>query len=252
MSKVHVIVPDSHAHPDYSNSRFRLAGQFIADIRPDVVINLGDWYDMPSLSSYDKGTKSFEGRRLRNDLAAGTAALDMFMSPIRARKKKLPRFIALQGNHEYRLNKAIEYNAALLDGVKTDFSFPDYGFEWVPYNGATPGVINVDGILYSHYITRGGTDRALSSIHQAASLLSQSMVSVVVGHKHTLDFSRKVRMDGIPIQSICAGWWGDFSPSFAGNGVDHWWSGITVLYNVENGQFDPEFVSMKRLKEVYG
>jgi len=39
------------------------AGQYAVDKKPDVIVHIGDHWDMPSLSHYDKGTKSFEGRR---------------------------------------------------------------------------------------------------------------------------------------------------------------------------------------------
>lgn len=251
MSKLHVVLPDPHSHPDYPNTRFGCLGNLVADLRPDVVINLGDWYDMPSLSSYDKGTRTHEGRRLQRDLAYGVDALERFMTPIRKKKKKLPRFIALQGNHEYRLNRAIEFNPTLLEGTRTDFAFPDHGFEWFPYNGATPSVVDIDGVSYAHYLTKGGTDRALSSVHHAHALLTESMASIVVGHTHILDYARKTRLDGSVVQGICAGWLGDFAPAFAGNGVKNWWPGLVILRNVEHGNFDPEFVSLKTVMDVY-
>ena len=59
----HLVVPDPHAHPDFSNIRFDWLAQLIIDLKPDHVICLGDFGDLPSLCSYDKGTKGFEGRR---------------------------------------------------------------------------------------------------------------------------------------------------------------------------------------------
>ena len=32
--KVHLVVPDSHAHPDYNNDRADWLGQLIADLKP--------------------------------------------------------------------------------------------------------------------------------------------------------------------------------------------------------------------------
>jgi hypothetical protein len=59
----HLVIPDQHAHPDFHNKRADWLGQLIKELRPDVVINIGDAADMPSLSSYDKGTKGFQGRK---------------------------------------------------------------------------------------------------------------------------------------------------------------------------------------------
>ena len=64
----HLVIPDQHAHPDNNNDRFEWLGKLIVDLKPDVVINLGDMADMPSLCTYDKGTKGFEGRRYKQDV----------------------------------------------------------------------------------------------------------------------------------------------------------------------------------------
>ena len=89
--QVHLVVPDSHAHPDYSNERYDWLAELILDIKPDVVIDIGDWFDMPSLCSYDRGTKGFEGRRYQKDIAAGIEAQDRMLTRLRKQKKKLPR-----------------------------------------------------------------------------------------------------------------------------------------------------------------
>ena len=68
---VHLVVPDIHAHPDHNNDRADWLGKLILDIKPDVVVNIGDMWDMPSMSSYDKGTKGFYGRSYRKDWMPG-------------------------------------------------------------------------------------------------------------------------------------------------------------------------------------
>jgi hypothetical protein len=65
-----LVIGDPHAHPDYDNDRFTDLGRFIVKARPDMVVCIGDMADMPSLSSYDRGTKGFEGRRYKKDIEA--------------------------------------------------------------------------------------------------------------------------------------------------------------------------------------
>ena len=101
MSNTHLIIPDPHASPDEDLSRFSYLGKFIASVKPDAVICIGDWADMPSLCSYDKGTKGFEGRRYKKDIEAAILAQEMMFKPIRQAKKRLPRFIMTTGNHDY-------------------------------------------------------------------------------------------------------------------------------------------------------
>ena len=73
MSKI-LIVGDTHAHPNHSNERFTWLGRYIVDSKPDKVVQIGDFADMPSLCSYDKGRRSFEGRRYNKDIAAAIDA----------------------------------------------------------------------------------------------------------------------------------------------------------------------------------
>jgi hypothetical protein len=67
-SRTHLIIPDPHASPDHNNDRALYLGELIMDIKPDLVLCMGDGPDMPSLSSYDKGKKSFQGRTYKADV----------------------------------------------------------------------------------------------------------------------------------------------------------------------------------------
>jgi hypothetical protein len=44
----------------------------------------------------------------------------------------------------------------------------------------------------------------------------------------------------------------DYRSDWAGDANDMWWSGVLVKKNVENGTYDPEFISIDRLKREYG
>jgi hypothetical protein len=60
MSKTYLVVPDQHAHPDHNNDRADYLGKFIKDLKPHVVVNIGDAADLASLSTFDKGKHSFQ------------------------------------------------------------------------------------------------------------------------------------------------------------------------------------------------
>lgn len=99
MSKDILCVPDCHAHPDFNNDRADWLGKFILDRKPDVVVNMGDTFDMPSLSSYDKGKASFHGASYEKDIESGLDFLDRMWHPIKKAKKKRPHSVFLEGNH---------------------------------------------------------------------------------------------------------------------------------------------------------
>lgn len=130
----HFVIPDCQIRKGDDTTFLTNIGRFIVDKQPDVVVCIGDFADMPSLSSYDVGKKAFEGRRYNDDInAANTAMLDLLL-PIKAynsrqsanRKKQYwPRFVFTLGNHENRINRAVN-NDAKLDGV---LSINDLNYE---------------------------------------------------------------------------------------------------------------------------
>ena len=57
----HLIIPDTQVKPGHPIDHLRWAGQYAVDKKPDGIIHIGDHFDMPSLSSWDVGKKSFAG-----------------------------------------------------------------------------------------------------------------------------------------------------------------------------------------------
>lgn len=254
MGKTHVILGDPHATPDWNNKRFTWFGNLIKDIKPDTVICIGDWADMPSLCTYDKGTKGYEGRRYKKDLEAVIDAQEKFFKPIKEAKKKLPRFVMLIGNHEHRIDRAISHDAAQLDGIISldDLQYRDYGWEVVDYEGSTPGVIDVDGVSYSHYFTSGVMNRSISGTYPAAALINKQYTSCTMGHSHVFDHTIRTDANGRHIHGLVCGVGTDEPMSYAGAANKLWWRGVVIKHDVTDGQYDLETVSMSRLKDIYG
>lgn len=247
MSKTHLVIPDSHAHPDYHNKRYTWLGKLIVDIKPDVVIDIGDWWDMASLCSYDKGTKGFEGRRYKRDIEAGIEAQDRLKEPLRRAKRKLPRFVRTLGNHENRINRVVE-NDAVLEGTISlkDLQSKEYGWEEIPF--LTP--IEIDGIDYCHYFTSGVMGKPIGGIHGAHSLLTKRHKSSTMGHTHTFD--HKVHSTGNHhIHGMVCGVYQDYYADYAGPANGMWRSQVVVKRGVENGNYDFETISLERIKREY-
>lgn len=249
----HLVIPDAHAHPDYHNNRFNWLGKLVADVKPDVVVCLGDWADMPSLCSYDKGTKGYEGRRYVKDLAAAHDAQERFFHEIKKHKKKLPRFVMLEGNHEHRIERAISADAAHLDGIisNDDLGYEDYGWEYVRYDGATPGVVDIDGVAYAHFFTSGIMNRPIGGVHPAAAVIQKQFQSCTQGHAHVADFAIRTRADGRHIMGCLAGVYQDYDADFAGVANRLWWRGVVHKRDVSRGVYDPNFISMHTIKKEY-
>lgn len=226
--------------------------QLIIDLQPDVVINLGDQFDMSSLSGYDKGKRSFVGRSYKNDLNSGLEFSERLWEPVRARKKRLPYRIYIEGNHEHRIEKALDLNPELVGTIDfEDYDLDRYYDEVIRYEGSTPGIIEVDGINYSHYFISGVLGRPISGEHPAYSLSTKLGGSVTAGHLHTVDYNVRTDVYGRKRHALIAGCFFDYNSDWAGSANDLYWRGVVVKRNVFNGEYDPEFISMNQLVKEY-
>lgn len=221
-------------------------------MKPDVVVNLGDQADMASLSSYDKGTRNFQGRSYAKDIAANAEFNDRWWGPVKRTKKKLPYRVVLEGNHEHRVEKALDLSPELEDTIGfNDYQFDDYYDTVVKYNGGTPGAIELDGILFAHYFITGISGRPIGGEHSAFNHSVKVGQSTVSGHSHLLDYNTRTNISGRTLNNLVAGCFHEYVPDWAGLIGHLWRPGVAVLRNVENGNFDLEWVGIKQLREEY-
>lgn len=252
MGKTHLVIPDPHALPGQSNARADLLGKLICDVKPDVVVNLGDQWDMPSLRGADRGTRTFEGRRIREDIEVGKDFSERMWAPVKKSKKRLPYRVFLEGNHEQRIKRVVNGAPEFSGWLDTeDLEISRWYDEFVPYSGNTPGIINVDGVHYAHFFVSGVMGRPIGGEHPAYSLLTKEFVSCTCGHIHVLDFAERTTVAGKKIYGLVAGVFIDYHADWAGEINRLWWPGVIIKRNVEDGGYDPEFVSLKRLQNVY-
>lgn len=214
---------------------------------------LGDTADMSSLCSYDRGRKSFIGRTYRKDIDHHGDFQERIWNTVRKSKRKLPRAITLIGNHEQRIERAIDIQPE-LDGVigYSDLQLGKFYDEVVPYEGSTPGSISIDGVNYAHYMVSGISGRPISGERMAHGLVTKCLSTTVVGHSHLLDVCSRTSSSGRRLFGISAGCYQEHSPSFAGEAAKLWWRGVIVLDNVSNGSFDLRTVSLDSIRREYG
>ena len=171
-----LVIGDPHAHPDYDNSRFTALGKFIAKERPEYIVCIGDMADLPSLSSYDKGTKGFEGRRYLKDVNSVVDAQTKLFAPIKKIRNYKPKLYMTLGNHEDRISRAIN-STPELDGTIgiDDLKYKEFGWKITPFKKS----VTIKGITFSHYFTSGVAGRAISSVHIGHALVTKLHCSAV-------------------------------------------------------------------------
>lgn len=264
---LHVVIGDAHCRPDISNRRFVWLGKYIRDLalaNPDAsvkVIDMGDWEDMESLSSYDLGKKSYEGRRYQRDIAAAIDARQKTNQAIdeyneRARDNHKRRLFvekySLGGNHsEGRISKVID-STPMLDGTigVGDFQLDRYGWTYIPF--LKP--LELDGFLYQHYFISGVMGRPIGGESPALALIRKTLTSCVSGHSHLLDIAHRTTPSGRAVWGIHSGCFLDKDQHewYAGPANKLWRRGILVLDDVKDGDFkNYTWVSIEQLEKMY-
>jgi hypothetical protein len=250
----HIIIPDTQIRPGDALGFIEHIAKYIVDMQPDVIIQIGDWADMPSLSSWDTNKKSFEGRTYKADIEAANNALDILDTVIyteirRQRGRKTPwnpRKVFTLGNHENRIDRVVESDRKLDGLVSTEhLNFRKNG--WEVHTFLEPVVI--DGIVYCHYLTSGVMGKPITT---AAAILTKRHMSAVVGHQQGRQVANAVRADGKLMTAIICGSAYEHSEEYLGPQGNNHFRGLVVLNEVADGQFDEMFVSLKYLKSKYG
>ena len=257
MSKTAVVYTCAHASPEVDNERFTWLGRMLQDIKPDYVVDLGDGADMKSLNSYDtRKPQALVAQSYEADIDHYNDAMERVRAPFKKSKRKRPAFYGFEGNHEHRIKRAIEVDPR-LEGIKHGISYShlntDKWFdEYHEYFNSAPALHSYDGVTYAHFLSSGNFGTAMSGEHHAYNLIKKRHSSITVGHSHKRNIFFKD--DAYPVASIglVAGCFKGADEAWAGQANNDWWKGVIIKRDVGNGWYDPEFVSLKRLKEEYG
>lgn len=253
----HFIIPDSQVKPDVDLSYLDWIGAYIVRKKPDVIVHLGDFFDLPSLSSYDKGKKSAEGKRLNEDIEAGLEGMRRLLTPLyNLQQEELsiygkvmykPRMVFLYGNHCNRLTRHIESNPELHGFLSLkDLRVEEFGWETVDF--LKP--ITLNGVAYCHYFPNEFTGKPLGG--SALNMLKTLGTSFVQGHKQTLDHAvRHLPTNGKQQHGLICGAAYSHDEEYKGMNNAHW-RGCVVAHRVNDGAYDPLFVSLDWLREEYG
>lgn len=255
MSKKILVIPDTQCRYDDDFVFLQHIGEYMVTKKPDIVVHLGDFADMPSLSSYDKGKKSFEGRRYKKDIQAAHDAMKVLLDPLhnynlqqRRHKKPAykPRLVMTLGNHENRINRAVDEDP-MLDGTISidDLLYKEFGWEVIPF--LQPIVI--EGIAFCHYFTSGVMGRPVGT---AQLMLNKKHMSCIAGHQQGRNIAYGLRADGKEMTAIISGSCYTHDEEYLNPQTNNHWRGIWMLHDVNDGSFDEMPVSLSYLEKKYG
>lgn len=247
IGRMHLVIPDTQVKPGVCTDHMEWIGNYIVEKKPDVIVHLGDHWDMPSLSSYSKGKLEMEGRRYVDDCVAGQKAMERLLKPLQdynrtATEKYQPEMHFLMGNHEYRIHRAVQDNPHLKDKLKLeDTGAWNYGWKVHPFLE----VLTIDGIQYSHYFTSGSKGLPVSS---AAVLLRERQTSATMGHVQYCDIAIHKKTQKI---AMFAGTCYLHDEDYLGPQGNTCKRHIIIKHEVEDGKYDPMFASLRYLEKAY-
>lgn len=248
------VIPDVQVKPGDDFEFLHNIGLYLVDKKPDVIVQIGDFADMASLSSWDKGKKSFEGRRYTHDVEAVHEAMQTLLGPIQSfntaaarnhKERYRPRLVLTIGNHEGRITRAVNDDPKLEGLISIDdLGYKEAGWEVYPFLD----VVVIGGVAFSHYFVTGVAGRAAST---AQAQLNKKHQSCIAGHQQGFQMATAHRADGKQITSIIAGSCYEHEEEYLGPQGNRHWRGLLMLHSVLDGEFDLVQVPLRYINDKY-
>lgn len=260
-----LVIGDPHVRPGDSpkaRKRWRAAARFAIRQRPDVILWIGDHWDMACLPKTAK-SRGGPGRKANvrkttflQDIEAGREAIKDFLDEIDRYNRRSsrsgrkfavykPRKVFCMGNHEMRIDESGGTIEEYVDLINTKHWITDWlvprGFEVIPFLDT----IELGGVFFTHYHESGLMGHAVS----IKAAIRQIGRSSVWGHSHTMGYEER------PVPKKLGGGWDKFlclptfkDPDFLAHGEV---SGLVLLDDVWAGNFVFSMISTDRLIASY-
>ncbi len=246
-----VVIPDTQVKPNVDLRHISAAGRYILEHKPDVVVVIGDWWDMPSLNRF--GSKlELDGRRVLEDIQCGKDAMEAFLAEFYNIDGYRPRMVFTVGNHDpqVRIPRVLE-ELPHLEGLlvdDTDAWLTERGFEVYKFLD----VCNIEGVRFSHYFQNPHSAKRAPLGGQIDTMLKNAGFSFVQGHTQGLKMGKHYLADGTRRVGIVAGSFYSHDEAFMGGQGNEHWRGIIQLNEVKDGGCDICELSMNYLMRKHG
>lgn len=251
----HLVIPDTQCRPGAPTDHLRWLGEYIIDRRPEVIVHLGDHWDMPSLSVYDTpGSLKMEGARYEDDIEAGNEGMRLILGPLQSLQQKLkrnkerqynPRLVLLRGNHEHRVIRAINQQPKFA-GTIGYHHMDTRGWEVHDFN--VPVVI--DGVAYSHFFPNPMSSKPWGG--NAHNVLNKVSHSFTQGHRQGMDSAERYnQVTGSLMRGLIVGSFYLHDEEYKGAQGNHHYRGLIVKHRVRDGGYTKMEVDVDYLCSKY-
>lgn len=240
------VIPDAQCRAGVPLNHLRWCGEYLKRKQPDVIVCIGDFWDMPSLNTHLSLTqRAMYGNSYIKDIDAGKYGMDLLMNPIQSVPGWSPYKIFTMGNHCYRTIRAAEEDPRLQGLISPDhFELESWG--WKVYPFLEP--VEIGGVAFSHFFPSGVMGRPITS---AAELLRKLHMSAFAGHQQGRDIAYSRRADGSNMTAIISGSFYLHDEDYLSPFTNRHWRGMYMLHEVEGGSFDEMAVSTRFLQRKF-
>lgn len=232
----HLVIPDLQVAPGTPTEHIEWAARYAAEKEPNVIVQLGDWGDMPSLSEWDgDGTLAAEGLSIEEDVKAVRDSVGLFERELRkhSRRSYRPHKHIVFGNHDgARVTRYLNANPRERGRLSTKH----YGFEghgWQTHKFLQPTLIH--GICYAHYFTVNAQGRETNNKHGQPSAVAQArrmMRTCTAGHRQGLD-QAIVHTPTHSIRGLIAGSFYRHDMGYVSSQGQNVWQGIIMCHDID-------------------
>jgi len=245
-----VAIGDLHIKPEMEVEHFRWIGRYVAETRPDNVVQIGDFFDFESCEMHSAAGSASQMQRpsFLDEIGAGEDALEAYHSEVGL--GDFPHDIVF-GNHENRVERLEELapNIAGTLTLQRDQLFARYRWRTTQYRHW----LFFEGVGFTH-VPMSIMQKPIGGRYPENTIGNQAVHSIVFGHTHR---NNNVTIPKIGINNAItvtnlgsAMPWG-YTPKYADGATTGYTYGVHLL-RLRGGRVESDqFVSMLELEERY-
>lgn len=225
-----IIIPDMQV-PFHDKRSLAAVEKFMAAHRWDGYLNIGDFMDFDQISSFNKNNlRAIEGRKILKDYEVGNEILDRHQKIIR-KKNPDAKFVLIEGNHEYRIERYIDANPQVegLFEVEHGLKLKERGFEWVRnWTNGDMYTVGKANFVHGQYTSK----------YHASKMVDNYGDNIFYGHTHDVQSyartsrGRNTTQVGQSLGCLCT-----YELSYIKKNPSNWQQAFGVFYFTKGGFF---------------
>lgn len=246
-----ICIGDLHRKPGAPLDLMRWIGRYVAENRPDNVVQIGDFLDMESCEFHSAPGSAAQASRpaVIDDIDSGDESLSEYHKEIGV--GEIPHHITY-GNHEFRANRLEELAPNLTGTITTqiDQLFARYRWAVTPYRHW----MFLEGVGFTH-VPHTIIGKPVGGRYPENTIGNQATHSVVFGHTHRWNHNTIPKIginNSITVTNVGSAMPYGYIPNYADGATTGYSYGIADLRLRAGRVESASFVSMLDLRERFG